>query len=305
MDWTEIIIETASHNIDTAGNIANMTVPYGIYIEDYSSLESEVMEIAKIDLIDDALLSMDRSKGRVHIYIDPEDNPAEALSFLRERLDSEGIEYTVTVDSCDVDACLQNWKKYYKPVKIGKKLLVRPVWVDDYDPEDRIVLNLEPGLAFGTGTHETTRLCLTALQDYVKEGCNILDVGCGSGILAVAALLLGAKEAVGIDIDEMAVKASKQNAELNGVADKYTAIHGNLTDKVNGSFDIITANIVADAIILLSSDIEKLMNKNTIYIMSGIIDTRLDDVLSALPDNLKIISQLEEKGWYCLVAMQK
>ena len=190
-------------------------------------------------------------------------------------------------------------------MKVGEKLLIRPVWRDDYEPDGRIVLNLEPGLAFGTGTHETTRLCLEALEKYVRPGDRMLDVGCGSGILAVAGLLLGAESALGIDIDELAVKASKENAALNNVSDKYVGVHGNLAEKASGSYDIITANIVADAIIMLSSDIEKLMNDKTVYIMSGIIDVRLDDVLSALPQSMEVFAQYEERGWYCLAARLK
>ena len=305
MDWTEIIIEVNSSDIETAGNIAQMTVPYGIYIEDYSNLEQEVLEIANIDLIDEELLHKDRTKGRIHIYISPEDNPAEALSFIKERLTAENIPYEINSDSCDVESCLENWKKYFQPTNIGEKLLIRPIWRDDYDPQGRIVLNLEPGLAFGTGTHETTRLCLEALEKYVSQGDTVLDVGCGSGILSVAALLLGAGSATGIDIDELAVKSSVQNAQLNHVEDRYTGIHGNLAEKAKGRYDIITANIVADAIIMLSGDIEKFMDENTIYIMSGIIDTRLDDVLSALPPSIVVTEQFEDKGWICLAAKKK
>lgn len=302
MDWTEIIAEVDAKDVERAENIAVMTVPYGIYIEDYSSLEEEVLEIAKIDLIDEELLAKNRETARIHIYISPEDNPAEATAFLEERFRAENINFKILTDKCDVEACLDNWKKYFYPIEIGEKLLVRPVWREDYDPKGRTVLHLEPGIAFGTGTHETTRLCLEALEKYVSDGATVLDVGCGSGILAVASLLLGAKSAIGIDIDELAVKSSIENAERNGVSDRYTAIHGNLADEVTGTYDIITANIVADAIIMLSGDIEKHMHKDTVYIMSGIIDSRLEDVLSALPKTLKIIETRTDKGWYCLVA---
>lgn len=302
MDWTEIIAEVDAKDVERAENIAVMTVPYGIYIEDYSSLEEEVLEIAKIDLIDEKLLAKNRETARIHIYISPEDNPAEATAFLEERFRAENINFKILTDKCDVEACLDNWKKYFYPIEIGEKLLVRPVWREDYDPKGRTVLHLEPGIAFGTGTHETTRLCLEALEKYVSDGAAVLDVGCGSGILAVASLLLGAKSAIGIDIDELAVKSSIENAERNGVSDRYTAIHGNLADEVTGTYDIITANIVADAIIMLSGDIEKHMHKDTVYIMSGIIDSRLEDVLSALPKTLKIIETRTDKGWYCLVA---
>ena len=305
MDWTEIVLTVSSKDISQAESIAHMTVPYGIYTEDYSSLEQEVLEIANIDLIDEELLAKDREHGKIHIYISPEQNPAEAVSFLKERLSAEGIEYDIGSDSCDVESCLVSWKKYFCPMKVGEKMLIRPVWRDDYEPDGRIVLNLEPGLAFGTGTHETTRLCLEALEKYVRPGDRMLDVGCGSGILAVAGLLLGAESALGIDIDELAVKASKENAALNNVSDKYVGVHGNLAEKASGSYDIITANIVADAIIMLSSDIEKLMNDKTVYIMSGIIDVRLDDVLSALPQSMEVFAQYEERGWYCLAARLK
>lgn len=302
MDWTEIIAEVDAKDVERAENIAVMTVPYGIYIEDYSSLEEEVLEIAKIDLIDEELLAKNRETARIHIYISPEDNPAEATAFLEERFRAENINFKILTDKCDVEACLDNWKKYFYPIEIGEKLLIRPVWREDYDPKGRTVLHLEPGIAFGTGTHETTRLCLEALEKYVSDGATVLDVGCGSGILAVASLLLGAKSAIGIDIDELAVKSSIENAERNGVSDRYTAIHGNLADEVTGTYDIITANIVADAIIMLSGDIEKHMHKDTVYIMSGIIDSRLEDVLSALPKTLEIIETRTDKGWYCLVA---
>lgn len=305
MDWTEIVVTVPSADIEAAENIAHMTVPYGIYTEDYSSLEEEVQEIARIDLIDEELLAKDREHGKIHIYISPEQNPAEAVSFIKERLDADGISYEISSDSCDVESCLESWRKYFVPMKVGEKLLIRPIWRDDYEAGDRVVLNLEPGLAFGTGTHETTRLCLEALEKFVKPGDKLLDVGCGSGILAVAGLLLGAESAVGIDIDEMAVKASKDNAALNNVSDRYTGIHGNLAEKAGGSYDIITANIVADAIIVLSADIEKLMNENTVYIMSGIVDIRLDDVLSALPDSLEVFAQYEDRGWYCLAARKR
>ena len=305
MDWTEIIVTVASADIEKAENIAHMTVPYGIYTEDYSCLEQEVLDIARIDLIDDELLAKDREHGKIHIYISPEQNPAEAAAFLKERLDAENIGYEIESGNCDVESCLESWKKYFCPMKVGEKLLIRPVWRNDYEPDGRIVLDLEPGLAFGTGTHETTRLCLEALEKFVRPGDKMLDVGCGSGILAVAALLLGAESAVGIDIDEMAVKASRENAALNNVSDRYKGINGNLADKASGSYDIITANIVADAVIMLSSDIEKLMNDNTVYIMSGIVDIRLDDVLSALPEGIEVFEQYEDKGWYALAARKR
>ena len=305
MDWTEIKIEVSQADSEQAQAIAHMAVPYGIYVEDYSNLESEVLEIANIDLIDEELLKKDRDKSVIHIYVYPEDNPTEAVMFLSERYKAQGIKHSITTDFCKEEDWLNNWKQYFHPIEVGEKILIRPTWRDDYQANGRVVLNLDPGIAFGTGTHETTRLCLEALEKYVTPDSKILDVGCGSGILAVAALLLGAKSAVGVDIDEMAVKTARENAALNGVSGKLEVIHGNLTEKVSGKYDVVAANIVADAIILLSEDIKSFMSDNAVYIMSGIIDSRADDVKNAIGESFEIIEEYSENGWFCFAARAK
>lgn len=291
--------------MDLAGDIAQMVVPYGIYIEDYSHLEEEAMEIAHIDLIDEELLAKDRSKAIVHVYISPEENPMEAVAFLRERYSAEGIWNEINTSGCAEEDWINNWKKYFKPIPVGEKLLIRPTWEEEYDAQGRAVLHLEPGLAFGTGTHETTRLCMELLEKYTEPGDSVLDMGCGSGILSVAALLLGAGSAVGVDIDPLAVKTAVENAKRNGVAEKFTGICGNLAEKVQGKYDIVAANIVADIVILLSKDAPRFMVKDTVYIMSGIIDTREQDVLDAISDTFRIIERREEKGWVALAAVLK
>ena len=312
-NWTEIKIIVATADIDAAGAIATMTVPYGIYIEDYSALEEEAMEIAKIDLIDEDLLAKDRTHGIIHIYISPEENPQEAVSFIENRLAAERIPYDIELDTCKKEDWMNNWKRYFKPAPVGEKLLIRPVWVDDYDPAGRTVLNLEPGVAFGTGTHETTRLCLEALERCVTPQTELLDVGCGSGILSVAAMLLGAKSAVGVDIDPLAVKVAAQNGALNGLsAPAYTVLQGNLTDRVSGAYDLVTANIVADAIIMLTPEIPQFLRPDGAYIVSGIIDAREDEVTAALAANgfavadrraengFSLLRRRDENGWVCL-----
>lgn len=305
MDWTEVSITVPVEQVDIAGDIAQMVVPYGIYIEDYSTLEDEVEEIARINLIDEDLLQKDRTKGIVHIYISPEDNPVEAVAFLTERYTELGIPFEIDTTGCKEQDWLNNWKQYFNPIEVGEKILIRPTWRDKYDPKGRVVLNLDPGLAFGSGTHETTRLCLQAIEKYTNNSSTVLDVGCGSGILAVASLLLGAKSAVGVDIDEMAVKTAKENAILNKVNDRLTVLSGNLTDKVEGKYNVVVANIVADAIIMLSKDIKNFMYDDSYYIMSGIIDTRADDVLNAIEDTFEVTEKLLENGWCCLVAKIK
>lgn len=304
-DWTEIAVTIKAEDTDRAGDITQMVVPYGIYIEDYSNLEEEAWEIAHIDLIDEDLLQKDRTKSIIHVYISPEENPSEAISFLKERFDAEGIWNEISMANCAEEDWINNWKKYFKPIPVGERLLVRPMWEEEYDAGDRVVLHLEPGLAFGTGTHETTRLCMELLEKYIEPNDTLLDMGCGSGILSVAGLLLGAESAVGVDIDALAVKTAIANAEVNGVSDKFTGICGNLAEKVSGKFDVVVANIVADIVILLTQDAPRFMNPDTIYIMSGIIDTREDDVLACLAEKFELIDRREEKGWVALAAKLK
>ena len=304
MDWTELKIKVPAGFIDAAGDIANMCAPNGIYIEDYRNLEAEAREIAKIDLIDEELLAKDRDAGVVHIYISPEENPSEAELFLSERLSAEKIPYKIERALCRDEDWENNWKVYFKPVNIGERLRICPLWVDEPEDFGRAVLKIEPGAAFGTGTHETTRLCLEALENYIKPDTRVLDIGCGSGILSVAALLLGAKSAVGVDIDALAVKTAAENGRLNGFAEpRYTVLHGNLTDKVTEKYDLVLANIVADAIITLSAGVGKFMNPGGVFIVSGVIDTREGEVRAALEANgFGLINRREEAGWICLEA---
>ena len=304
MDWTEIKITVNADEVDRAGDIASMVVPYGIYIEDYRTLEQEAWEIARIDLIDEDLLAKDRSKGIVHVYVSPEENPAEAVSFLKERYVAEGIDCEIDEVLCKNADWENNWKKYFKPMPIGDRLLIRPIWEDEYEAGDRAVLHLEPGLAFGSGTHDTTRLCLETLEKYAYPGKTVLDVGCGSGILSVASLLLGADSAVGVDIDALAVKTAKENGITNGFDEpKFTVLKGSTTDKVTGKFDIIAANIVADIIIGLCKNIKDFMNPDAVFITSGIIVPREEDVLAAFEENgLEVIARHESGGWLCFEA---
>lgn len=187
---------------------------------------------------------------------------------------------------------------------VGDRLLIRPIWEDEYDAQGRAVLHLEPGLAFGSGTHDTTRLCLETLEKYAYPGKTVLDVGCGSGILSVASLLLGADSAVGVDIDALAVKTAKENGKTNGFDEpQFTVLKGSTTDKVTGKFDIIAANIVADIIIGLCKNVKDFMNPDAVFITSGIIVPREDDVLAAFAENgLEVIARHESGGWLCFEA---
>lgn len=305
--WAEIAITVKTEDVETAGNIANMVVPYGIYIEDYSALEEDAAEISHYDFIDDSLLHKDRTKGIIHIYINPHENPLEAVSFITERLNSENIEHEIKTAACKTEDWVNNWKQYFHAMPIGKKLLIRPLWEKEYDTDGRIVLNIEPGLAFGTGSHPTTKLCLETLEKYIDENSTVLDIGCGSGILSIAALLLGAKSAFGVDIDKLAVKTAIENAKENGFGSPvFDAVNGNLSDKVSGKYNVIVANIVADIIMQFNEEVSEFLEDGGIYITGGIIDIRKDEVVRSFEQNgFEIIANYEEKGWNVFVCRRR
>ena len=306
-DWTEVKIKVNADDVDKAGDIAMMVVPYGIYIEDYRDLEQQAWDIAHIDLIDEDLLKKDRNEAFVHIYISPEENPLEAVAFLRERYTAEGIENEIDLTACRNEDWENNWKQYFHSIPVGEKLLIHPTWEDDFDDMGRVVLDIEPGLAFGSGSHETTRLCLAALEKYIGTDTEVLDIGCGSGILAISTLLLGAKNAVGVDIDALAVANAKENAQTNKIPEeRFTVLQGNLTDKVEGKFDVVVANIVADIIIMFCKDVKNYMKEDAVFITSGIIDTREQDVLDAFEKyGFEVIKRHTEKGWVCFECKAK
>lgn len=301
--WTEIAVTVATADLELAGSIANMVVPYGIYIEDYSALEEETLAIAHIDLIEETLLQRDRTKGIIHIYVNPEENPLEATAFLTERLNSCGIAHDVTVADCRVEDWQNNWKQYFKPMPIGKRLLIRPLWETEFEADGRQVLNIEPGLAFGTGAHPTTRLCLETLEDYIRPDSTVLDIGCGSGILSIASLLLGAKSAFGVDIDSLAVKTAAANARENGfTAPVFTVVQGDLSEKVSGKFKIVVANIVADIIMQFNTQVGAFLEDGGVYITGGIIEAREDDVLRSFDANgFTVLERRENNGWLVFV----
>lgn len=302
-EWTEIKVKIDVADIDTASNIATMTVPYGFYIEDYSDLEQGAREIAHIDLIDEELVKKDRQHAIIHIYIEPTENPIEACDYLKTRLQAENINFELMTDSISEEDWANNWKKYFKPTEIGEKLLILPEW-EPVPETERAILKIDPGAAFGTGTHATTKLCLSALESVVKDGDTVLDIGCGSGILSIAALLLGAKSAVGVDIDSLAVKTARENAVKNNLYEpEFTAIEGDLAEKISGKYDICVANIVADVIIRLCENITDYVHDGSYFVTSGIIDTRADEVYEAMVGaGFTIEKRFDEGGWVAFVS---
>ena len=300
MEWTDISITVAKRDADTAEAIATMVANGGIYIEDYSDLEQQAWEIAHVDLIEQELLDKPRDTVIIHMYLEPGASPVETLALIAARMEAAGIPYTSETEGVEQEDWQNGWRKYYHPMDVGQRLAIVPSW-QDYDT-DRVKLILDPGLAFGTGGHETTNLCLEVLDERVKGGERVLDIGTGSGILAIAALKLGAALAEGVDIDPVAVRTAGENAALNGVADKLTVLVGDLSDKASGKYDIITANIVANAIMSLAPAVPGLMADDAVFIASGIIDSRKDEVIAALEAaGLAVLEVKEKRGWECIV----
>ncbi len=299
MNWTEITATVPSDKTDEAAAIANMTVPYGIYIEDYTNLESDAEEIAHIDLIDDELINKDRTHSVIHMYIAESDNSVEAMSYLKERFNACGISNEVKCAVVDDSDWSENWKKYFKAFEIGEKLAVCPSWEKYDNRENRKVISLDPGAAFGTGSHATTSLCLEVLERNVTPQKTVLDIGTGSGILAIAACLLGAKSAVGVDIDEQSVKTAVSNAAINNVDSKVRFEVGDLAEKISGKYDIVCANIVADVVIRLFAGVKNYISEGGILIVSGIIDMRALDVeKAALEHGFVITESLTREEWH-------
>ena len=198
------------------------------------------------------------------------------------------------------------WKAHYQPLRVGKRLLIRPLWIDVEPQPDDIVISLDPGMAFGTGTHPTTQLCLEALEDLVQPTQTILDLGCGSGILAIAAAKLGARQIVGLDIDPIAVEATQENAEVNGVADKIIAEQGRLETVVTSArqFDFIVVNILAKIIVnMTQNNLGDTVRPGGIAIFSGIIDTQVTDVEAALrKTGLEPYARRQQGDWFLIEA---
>ena len=300
MEWTDIKTTVPASYAETAQDIATGISGGGIYIEDYRDLEAQVAAIAHVDLIEQELLDKSRDEVTVHLYIAPEENFAEITELMQSRLQRAEVPYQMACEGVRQEDWESGWKAYYHAMDIGARLAVVPSW-ETYET-DRAVITLDPGMAFGTGTHETTALCLETLDGCIRGGERVLDVGTGSGILAIAALKLGAAKAEGIDIDPMCVRTAGENAARNGVEDAFTVLVGDLSDKASGVYDVICANIVANAIRGLAPSVPALLAEDGVFIASGIIDTRRDEVIGAVHAAGLAVREVKEKnGWVALV----
>lgn len=315
MKWNKYRLATTTEAVDLISyTLAEMGIE-GIEIEDKVPLSEEDKKRMFIDLLPD--LEEDDGKAYVSFYIEPEKDHdstlEEVLAAVRELADFVDIgEATIEKSQTEDIDWMNNWKKYWKPFKVDEHIIIKPTWetVEDV-PEDTLVVELDPGTAFGTGTHHTTRLCITQLKKYTQPGQSVLDVGCGSGILSIIALLLGAKEASATDVDVHAVEAALENAGVNGIqGDVYTVLTGDVISDENfrhtvgeHKFDMVLANIFAEIIIPLSGVVKEMMKPGALFITSGIIDEREEDVRKALTENgFEIMEVTHSGGWVSFTA---
>ncbi len=303
-EWTQVKVTVKLERLDDLVAIMSM-VSNNLQIEDYSDID---LKTCYGDLIDESILNADKTIASVSVYLPAERSVAECISFLRERfVASDLTDAKIETVGVNEEDWANSWKAYYKPIKIGERLVIVPAW-EKYTPaEGELIVRMDPGMAFGTGTHETTRLVIKLLETYTKEGCRMLDVGTGSGILAICASKLGAGECRAYDIDPMAVRVANENIKDSGLTN-ITCEVSDLLRQVDKSqpYDLICANIVADIIIRMTPDVGELMHKDTVLLASGIILERSDDVVECFEKHgFRIVERLEENGWCGLAVMKK
>jgi len=299
-EWTQIKVTADSKHLDALTSVMSM-VTNSLMIEDYTDVEKDLDGVYG-DLIDEELLKKDRTKSSVSAFLGTDEGIAGHVEYIKDKLSSLGIEAEVELDGVREEDWADSWKQYYKPIKTGKKIVIVPVWETYEKKEGEITVLMDPGMAFGTGTHETTRLCASLLEKYVKSGDRMLDVGCGSGILAICASKLGAAECFACDIDPVSIRVAKENTELNGTPNVTCRVSDLLSavPKAGGGYDVCCANIVADIIIRLAPDVGEYLSDDGVLIVSGIITERRDETVSALNEaGFEVIDDETENGWYC------
>lgn len=318
MDWIKVTITTTKEGIDpVSGRLLNLGIN-GIEISDKDDFKEFLEENRKYwDYVDETLEQLKEADTTITLYLSDGIAGLEQLSAVRNSMlelktmdeDNRFGTLSVTSDSVKDEDWSEIWKQYFHPIPVGEKVLIKPAWETDVNAQGRTVFTVNPGMSFGTGSHPSTRFCIEEIEKHLKEGDAVLDLGCGSGILSIIALLLGAKNAVAIDIDPNAVDVAYSNLSLNGLdKQNYHAFAADvLTDeKVRtelGTYDVVIANIVADVIIALSSFVRQFMKPDGVFICSGIILERLEEVTDALTSaGFTLLEVRKETDWACVTA---
>lgn len=309
--WIEVRVITKSEALEPISGIFYSLDCKGVAIEDPEDILGREQGPLTWDFADINVLEHKGKVAVVKAYFAEEDNIEDVLEYVNERLTElkeMGIdlgEAKVEQEKMHEEDWANTWKQYYKPSKVGEKIVVKPIW-EEYEAKDgELVVDLDPGMAFGTGTHETTRMCIQALERYVKEESTVFDVGCGSGILAIAAAKLGAKLAVGVDLDPVAVESSIENVGYNNL-NNIEILHGNLVEVIDGKADIVVANILAEIICILTDDVKRVLKDGGVFITSGIIHDRVDMICEKLEaTGFEVVEKNRDGEWNCIVAKLK
>ncbi len=315
MNWLQVAIETTTEGIDKVCEALTSVGVVGFEIEDKDDFNTFLEENRQSwDYVDEDLYNEKQGPTRVKIYIEENEKTPEMLASIKTALKKIACEeygsLEMTMENMAQEDWENNWRQYFKPIYVGDNIIIKPHWEEVEDAEGKLVFEIDPGMTFGSGQHETTRMCVEALEKVVAKGNTVADLGCGSGILSVISLLLGARYAYAVDIDPNCEKIAYENAALNNIGkDIYKVECGNvlndknLCDKLaNEKYDVVVANIVADVIIPLSKKVRSFMKEGAYFITSGIIDFRKGDVEAALLENgFEIIETKHDGDWYAFV----
>ena len=302
--WTQIRVTVKLEQLDALVAVMSM-INTNLMIEDYSDID---LKTCYGDLIDESILNADKTIASVSVYLPVERDIREDVEFLREMLAKDGIEGEIKMIGLNEEDWANAWKAYYKPIKIGQRMVIVPAWEKYRAEAHELVVRMDPGMAFGTGTHETTRLVIGLLETYTTPGVRMLDVGTGSGILAICASKLGAGECKAYDIDPMSVRVARENIKDSGLTN-ITCDQSDLLRSVDlegGKYGLVCANIVADIIIRMTPDVHKYIADDGVLLASGIIMERSADVVNCFEAHgFEIVERAEENGWCALAVRLK
>ncbi|MFL8673449.1 50S ribosomal protein L11 methyltransferase [Clostridioides sp. GD02404] len=312
-NWIEVTIKTTTEAVEPITNILYEQGAGGAVIEDPKDFLFQKKNELDWDYVEEEVFKKNEEDDvLIKTYVSEEKNVMEFVEIIKQKvlsLKDFGIdigEGSVSLDQVNEADWANAWKAYYKPTKVGQRVVVKPTWEDYTVQEGDLIIELDPGMAFGTGTHETTSMCIRELEKYVNKDSKVFDIGCGSGILAIAAAKLGAKEVIAVDLDEVAVKVAKENVIENKVEENVSVMHGNLTDVIKDKADVIVANIIADIIKILAKDVQNFMKEDAIFISSGIILDKVEEVKESLIENGFEIVEVQKLGeWSAIVSKLK
>lgn len=308
MDYIQVAIETTTEAVEAISYFLVEENAGGVEICDPKDVMNQDRKEVIFDLIDESLMKTeDLDTVFVKAYFSTEIDIKEKIEAIQEHLKTVSEFLNIgsgKISLLDIpeEKWANEWKKYYKPVKLGKNILIKPTW-ESCEIKDELVIEMDPGMAFGTGTHETTALCAMLIEKYMKPQDTVLDIGTGSGILGIIAAKMGAERVIGVDIDKVAVRVANENVQTNHVEDVMDVRAGNLIDVVSEKGDIVVSNIIADVIIILSDQVDQVIAENGIWIASGVINSRKADVIEAMERNGWKVEEIhEQKEWVAIVA---